>query len=274
MKRKLFCEISPFTYRLAVKKNILFRKMKDLKDCRPFALEKSTTVLPVLVYKHNSLIRRRLGKVQLSLQENKAVNLKLATPKVTHVLIKPGETFSFWKLVGPCTVKKGYKEGLMVGREAETKSGIGGGMCQFTNLIHWLVLHTPLEVTEHHQHDGVDMFPDYGRKVPYGTGTSIVYNYLDYRFKNSTDQTFQLIVYTDEKYLYGELRCEKPLPVKYHIKVENEYFSREKGIVFRNSEIYRKLIDKRTGQLLSTDLLKKNHAKVLYESSTLKIIDG
>jgi len=273
MKRKLFCELSPLTYRLAVEKNILVRKTTDLKYTGKFALAKSSQVLPVVVYKHNSFIQRKLGNVQLTLQENKAVNLKLATPKVSHVLIKPGEIFSFWKLVGACTEKKGYKEGLMVGREEETKSGIGGGMCQFTNLIHWLVLHTPLVIIEHHHHDGIDMFPDYGRKVPFGTGTSIVYNYLDYRFINPTNQTFQLITYTDDTYLYGEVRCERPLLEKYHIKVENEYFSREEGVVYRNSTIYRSIIDKKTGNVLTKELVKKNHAKILYDSSTLPIVD-
>ena len=34
---------------------------------------------------------------QLQLQENKATNLALTTPKVNGVLIRPGEVFSFWK---------------------------------------------------------------------------------------------------------------------------------------------------------------------------------
>ncbi len=33
-------------------------------------------------------------------------------------------------------------------------------MCQFTNLLHWMALHSPLTVTEHHRHSGLDLFPD------------------------------------------------------------------------------------------------------------------
>lgn len=36
----------------------------------------------------------------MALQENKAVNLAIAAPKVNGITIKSGETFSFWKLVG------------------------------------------------------------------------------------------------------------------------------------------------------------------------------
>lgn len=49
-------------------------------------------------------------------------------------------------------------------------SGIGGGMCQFTNLIRRMVLHSPLDVVEHHHHSGLDLFPDFNRQVPLGGG--------------------------------------------------------------------------------------------------------
>ena len=54
------------------------------------------------------------------------------------------------------------------------------------NMIHWLVLHTPLTVTELHHHSDA-LFPDVKRRVPFGTGTSISYKALDYRFKNTTE---------------------------------------------------------------------------------------
>ena len=220
--------------------------------------------LPVVIYKHKSLIRRQLGDVDMTLQNNKAVNLSLAAPKISGVLILPGETFSLWHLVGKTSARKGYKEGLMIKR-GKPDRGIGGGLCQLSNLIHWIVLHTPFEITEHHHHDGVDLFPDFGRQVPFGVGTSISYNYLDYRFKNNTEQTFQLIVYTDEKYLNAELRAEKPLPVKYHIESRNEHFVQEDGIWYRNGEVWRQCVDKASGKVIKEKLIKTNHAQVMYD---------
>ncbi len=270
MKRKLFCEISPLTYKISTQKEILKRNLKDLFSSIKFAKEKSNQKLPVVIYKHNSLIRRQLGNVDQQLQENKAINLSIATPKVNNILIKPNETFSFWHLIGPMDKKLGYKEGLTIAKDSPSK-GIGGGMCQFTNLIHWMILHSPLEIIEHHHHDNFDLFPDFGRQVPFGTGTSIVYNYLDYRFINKTPYTFQLITYTNDKYLCGELRCNHPLPYKYHIKCKDEFFSLEDGIVYRNNKIYRIIIDKITGKTIEEKLIKVNHAKVLYDTSNLII---
>jgi hypothetical protein len=68
MERKLFCEISPFTYRLSMEKEILKRHVQDMLRKTRFARERTQESLPVVVYRHNSLIRRRLGNVDMQLQ--------------------------------------------------------------------------------------------------------------------------------------------------------------------------------------------------------------
>ena len=208
----------------------------------------------------------------MKLQENKAKNLSLVAPKISGVIIRPGETFSFWKLVGRCLEKDGYREGLVIA-SGKTSSGIGGGMCQLSNLIHWMILHTDMEITEHHHHDQVDLFPDLKRVIPFGTGTSIMYNYLDYRFKNTTNLTYQLIIYTDDEYLCGELRADRRQDYKYHIKDEETFFSKEKDGVYRNGKVYREKNDCETGKVIKKELLRVNHAKVCYDTSNLEIID-
>ena len=116
------------------------------------------------------------------------------------------------------------------------------------------------------------LFPDFKRQIPFGTGTSIVYNYLDYRFRNDTDNTYQLSVWTDEEYLRGELRAEKGENTSYHIHAEDEYFSREEGAVYRNGTVYRDVIDKRTGVCISSEIIRRNHARVMYDTSSLTIV--
>lgn len=273
MKRKLFCEISPLTYKISIEKGIALRNIKDSLSKDKFAKEKREDKLQYIVYKHNSLIRRKLGNVDMELQENKATNLALSAPKITGIIIKPGETFSLWKLVGRCREKDGYKEGLTIS-SGKTTSGIGGGMCQMSNLIHWMILHTDMKITEHHHHDQIDLFPDFKRVIPFGTGTSITYNYLDYRFKNTTDITYQLIIRVTDEYLKGELRSNKRQKYKYHISAEDVFFSKEKdGQVYRNGKVYRKKIDRETGNVLSKEIIRENHARVCYDTKNLDIVD-
>ena len=264
MKRILFCELCPFAYRLSTEKEILKRHLKDTLHKTRFAHERTQDSLPVVVYRHNSLIRRRLGNVNMQLQENKATNLALAVQHIDGLLIRPGETFSVWKQVGRTTQRKGYKEGLTIAK-GQPSQGIGGGLCQLSNLIHWLVLHSDLTITEHHHHDGLDLFPDYGRQIPFGTGTSISYNYIDYRVRNDTANTYQLRLHVDGEYLCGELHAAESLPHTFHIHAENEYFSREQGVVYRNGQVYRDIIDRTTGQVLDSQLIRTNHARVMYE---------
>ena len=268
MKRMLFCELCPLAYRLSAEKEILKRHLRDLAGKTHFAKERTSNSLPVLIYRHNSLIRRRLGNVDMQLQENKATNLALAVTHIDGLLIRPGETFSVWKLVGRTTRRKGYREGLTIAKGQPSK-GIGGGMCQLSNLIHWMVLHSELTITEHHHHDALDLFPDFGRQIPFGTGTSISYNYIDYRVTNTTPHTYQLRLSVDAEYLCGELRATEPQQHTFHIHAENEYFSRSSSrgdaTIYRNGEVYRDIIDVATGRILQSQLIRTNHAKVMYQ---------
>lgn len=161
---------------------------------------------------------------------------------------------------------------MTISRE-KPSSGIGGGMCQLSNLIHWMILHTDMEITEHHHHDQIDLFPDFKRVIPFGTGTSIMYNYLDYRFKNTTNNTYQLIIYVTDEYLCGELRANDRQDYKYHIQAENVFFSKEVDGVYRNGKVFRNKIDCKNGTCIKKELIRVNHAKVCYDTSHLELVD-
>lgn len=263
MRRKLFCEINPLTYKISVAKERLKRNLIWKNKGAKYAQMKIDTLLPILIYRHASLIRRTLGDVDMQLQENKAMNLSLAAPRITNILILPGETFSFWHIVGNSTRRKGYLNGLII-KNGKIESDTGGGMCQFTNLIHWMVLHSPLDIIEHHHHNSMDLFPDFNRQIPFGTGTSIMYNYLDYQFKNNTDYTFQLVTYTTDTHLHGELRCTNLLDRSYHIVEEDHFFSMENDGYYRNNKIFRNVVDKNTGNIITKEFIIENHSKVMY----------
>lgn len=126
MSRKLFCELSPAAYQISAAKCRIIRHLKNLFCLSKFSRTKSPVPLEHLVWEHRSRIRRRLGNVDMALQENKAVNLRLAAPKVTGILISPGELFSFWHLVGRCSSRKGYREGLTIrsGRQRHRRRNV------------------------------------------------------------------------------------------------------------------------------------------------------
>lgn len=267
MPRKLFCELSPTAYKISVWKGIFLRRLSDMFKGEKYASKKVNGEFLNIVKSHSSLILRRLEGVDMALQENKAVNLRLASEKISGIVIRPGETFSFWRTVGHPSKKDGYKEGLTVSSRKGLGQGVGGGLCQCANMIHWLVLHSPLTVSELHHHSDA-LFPDEKRRVPFGTGTSIFYNRLDYRFRNDTEQDFQLLLWTEDGYLCGELRSEKPVDKKYKIVEEDHHFKKEGNDYYRNSRIYRIITDKNDGGS-TKELILENHSKVLYDHSLI-----
>jgi vancomycin resistance protein VanW len=118
---------------------------------------------------------------------------------------------------------------------------------------------------EHHHHGDLDLFPDFNRQIPFGSGTSIVFNYLDYRVRNDTDQSFQFLVSTNEEYLCGELRAERIPEVKFHIREEDAYFHESKGQVYRHNRVIRLTRDKRSGLVTSREEIVENNALVTYD---------
>jgi len=265
MSRKLFCEISPMCYKISVKKEKLRRNIKDFFSKDKIAKEIKLDLLPNIVKGHSSILVRKLEGVDLKLQVNKVTNIMLACNKINGIVIHPGETFSYWNTIGEINASLGYKEGLVITSKGELSSGIGGGLCQMANMIHWLVLNSPLDVTELHHHSDA-LFPDERRRVPFGTGTSVVNNYVDYRFKNNTDQDVQIIVWVENGELCGELRSEREYPFRYKLIEENHHFKKESDNKFyRISQVYRIIIDKKTNEELKKELILDNHSLVMYD---------
>lgn len=267
MGRKLFCEISPTTYRISVRKEIILRYLRDFFRSEKIAKTHSQEELPNIVKSHSSILLRKLAGVDMKLQENKVTNIRLACERINGIIIRPGETFSFWRTVGPAGKKQGYREGLVIS-SGRLLSGYGGGLCQMANIVHWLVLNSPLTVTELHHHTDA-IFPDDRRRVPFGTGTSVFYNYIDYRFKNNTDQNVQLLVWVADGALNGELRSERPFPCRYRLVEENSHFRKEGDRYFRISQVYRIVIDRKSGRQLRRELILDNHSEVLYDASLI-----
>lgn len=129
---------------------------------------------------------------------------------------------------------------------------------------------SPLTVTEIHYHSDA-LAPDpNGIRVPYSTGTSVNYNFLDYRFRNDTEQVVQLFAWCDGDILRTELRTTKEFPFSYRIVEENHHFHLEdNGKFYRKSKIYREVIEKTTGEVVKRVLKWDNRSEVMFDYSLI-----
>jgi len=266
-RNKLFCDIHPVFYAISVKKETFKRHLKDFLSKEKFAKTISKEKLPCIVCSNNSNMIKRVKGVDLKTQENKAVNILLSCNKLNGLIIQPGEVFSFWRTIGKTTKRKGFKEGRVLLKK-ELTTGIGGGLCNLANSLHLLILHSPLKITEFHNHTDA-LVPDEGERVPFSTGTSVSYNYIDYRFKNNTDQNVQLLLWCEGEILYAELRSEKDFPYSFKLVEENHHFAKERNKYYRISKIYKETSDIITGDVLEKELLLDNHSEVMFDYSLI-----
>lgn len=264
-------ERHPWLFPWAVRVHRLCRSITWLRPGTAWVGSRKASDLPVRIKRHSSLLLRELSDAEMELQHNKVVNLRLACKRVDGLLIAPGETFSFNKVVGNCTRRKGYVEGMRLSN-GDAVAGVGGGICQLANLLHWMFLHSPMTIVERSEHS-FDPFPDKGRVLPWGVGCSIVYNYVDLVVRNDTTATFQLRTQVGERHLRGELLADRPTDTSYRVEARDEQFLRYDGRVYRRNEIWRTLISKRSGDVMGEELIKRNCALVKYLPDESLIID-
>lgn len=267
--RTLLSQRHPALYFLAVWARRVKRYIDWYTDNKRYASQRTIEKLPYRVKKHQSVLLKRLGESDMQWQINKVTNLAIALQQINGIVIQPGETFSFCKLVGRPTQRKGYLHGMELSF-GEARPGIGGGICQISNLIHWLVMHSPLTVTGRYHHS-FDPFPDDGRVLPFGSGATVFYNYRDYQFTNNTKYTFQVNLWLTDKCLEGELRIDTELDYAYHVFEKDHAFLKVDGQFYRKNEIWReKILKFESGRVIDTELVTKNFARVTYTPDAYK----
>ena len=272
MKRKrLFCELGPVAYAISTYRQIVKRKIQDLLDKGRFASGRSSELLPVTVWQHTSNMIKRGPGIDPILQQNKAHNIRLACSRIDGLIINPGESFSFWKMVGKTSKRNGFREGRIL-VNGHLVAGSGGGLCNLANTLHILIMNSPMSITElHHHSDALAPDPD-GVRVPYSAGTSVNYNYIDLRFRNDTDNAVQICARCEGDNLVAELRSEKEFPVTYRIVEEGHHFRKgEDGRYYRVSKIYRETIDRSTGKVLKRELKWDNRSHVMFDPELIPL---
>ncbi len=118
-----------------------------------------------------------------TLFENKLHNIRIASQRISTLILYPSQILSFWKAVGAPNQKNGFKKGrnIIAGRLQED---YGGGLCQISGMIYHLALTAGLDILERHNHS-MDIYRESERYTPLGTDATVVYGYKDLRIINN-----------------------------------------------------------------------------------------
>ncbi len=252
-------------YRLRVEAHRTRRGLRNLRPREPLARTRAEdpSLFPFELAAHSSKLIRKVDPRWAQLQENKVRNLELACARIDRLAVRPGEVFSFCSAVGRTSRRRGYLDGLEM-RDGDLLGAPGGGLCQLANLIFWLAIHVDLDVVERHRHEE-DLFPDDERRVPFGMGATVFYNYLDLRFRNTLPQPLLLRVSVRRPLLCGSLlsTSEKVTDVEVY-ETEHRFLRRTDGSVWRENRVVKR-VTYHDGRLPLEVEIAHNLGRVRYE---------
>jgi vancomycin resistance protein YoaR len=108
-------------------------------------------------------------------------NISTGSSQFDGIVILPGQTFSFWELLGPVTVERGYAFAGAIINNRSDENVIGGGLCQVSTTMFNAVSKLGYEIVERHAHGYlIDRYP-------LGLDAAVFEPGVDFKWKNDTD---------------------------------------------------------------------------------------
>ncbi len=117
---------------------------------------------------------------------NRNFNLKRASNKINGKIIKPGETFNWFKVVGPATASTGYKKAIVFSGNRSVL-GYGGGVCQVSTTLYQASKKAGLKIVERHMHS---LPVSYTTR---GNDATVSYGSLNLRIKNNKKYSIKFV---------------------------------------------------------------------------------
>jgi len=110
---------------------------------------------------------------------DRVANIALAVKKINGTLLRPGDTFSFNEIVGPREPVAGFRQAKEI-YQGEYVLGYGGGVCQVSSTLYNAALLADLGIAARSHHSRPLSYVETGRDA------TVAYDYLDFRFTNTS----------------------------------------------------------------------------------------
>lgn len=205
------------------------KKEFESKDVMKFKLKRimpSVTKAEILKQKNNKVGDDILFENTYILDDNpgRKINVEKAIFMVNGLIIKDGEEFSYNKTLGKRTREKGYVDGPVYAN-GKIKNDLAGGICMVSSAIYEGVLKSGFEIKERHNHG---FTPAYVEK---GLDAAVVYDSMDFIFKNNSKTPIKLVFELNGKKLnfkiLGKIDSSRKVEVN-TTKSNEENFEEEK----------------------------------------------
>ncbi|HWP22256.1 MAG TPA: glycopeptide resistance accessory protein VanW [Candidatus Cryosericum sp.] len=263
---------SPLLRRIRKQQRIFCFYAGMLLDHNRYCCARSKGKLPCLLFETSCPLYNSATGFDMAFQENKVFNLKLAAARLDGVVIRPGETFSFWYLARNADRRTPYRDGLVV-INGKLTTAPGGGLCQMSNSLFWMFLNSPLTIVERHGH-AVKDFPEPPSDAPNGVDATISEGWLDLKVKNETDAIYQIGISFDEAFITARIYASRDDGVRFRAVSQTPRYIRENGKVIELVDIVRQAVNAKTGALIGEELLYRNRCEIGYPLPEGTIIES
>lgn len=263
MGRIRLTQVFPCLLPLRKRQKKLFFYAKMRLDGNRYAEERSEQQLPYLLFQTSWPLYSPKIRYDRIYQENRAFNLELAEKVVDQTVIRPGETFSFWRAVRFANREVPYRDGPAVS-DGRLQALPGGGLCLLSTLLFWLFLHTPLTITERHGH-GIDFqleTPVLSGKLPTGVDSAVAEGWLDLRVRNDTRQNFQIRLAILDGTITGQIFSDTAPSEYYRIINGDVERYRKSGKMYECAEVIRETYVLPDHACISQQLLYQNCCEI------------
>lgn len=174
--------------------------------------------------------------------KNRRENIRIGAVKFHGILLKPGEEFSFNKLLGEVGPKQGYLPELVIKRN-KTVPEYGGGLCQVSTTAFRAAVNSGLLITDRIQHSFPVKYYN-----PQGFDAAIYPPSADLKFKNDSPEHILIQTKIEKSKLTFEFygtsdgREAKIIgPEEYDKKPDGAMKAKLTQEIYRNGELVRKM---------------------------------
>lgn len=262
MKRRYMTQIFPWLIPIRQKQQKFFFYGKMRFDGNHYASKQSKELLPYMLFESSCIMVNPHTGFDMEYQKNKVFNLKLATKTLDKLFIRPGETFSFCERIRYADRETKYKDGLVELNGALTTQ-YGGGLCQISNLLCWVFLHSPLTILERHGHRKKD-FKEPESDAPLGVDATIYEGWLDFKVQNNTEMTYQISIAFDDTHIIGRIYTEHNPGKMWKVVNKNLNYYQESGNTYEIVDVVQCVYDADSNELISESLAYQNQCQIGY----------
>ncbi len=142
-------------------------------DVPAFSTEQARTWMP-------KLSRTSTFTTNFPANRSRHANIATGASQFDGVVIPPDGVFSFWELLGPVTVERGYAYAGAIINNRSDENVIGGGLCQVSTTMFNAVSTQGYEIVERHAHGYLI------ERYPIGLDAAVFDPGVDFRWRNDT----------------------------------------------------------------------------------------